>query len=225
MPCHCEAPAIHCLKIVRLVIKRACIQFSGLPDGNQVADLSCDDCLVVATLLSSVFDQYRDRDMGRGEGSRIKTGLISNVIISFVSNVISKKQNMNTMSNVLASTRIDKWLWAARFFKTRSLATDAIELGRVLQNEQRVKPAHNVKVGDMIEVRQAEQVWTIKVSRILDKRGSASIAQTMYEETAASIALRQQVAESKKYFREPSAQLAGRPTKRDRRLIDFTRSE
>ncbi|MFZ6773080.1 RNA-binding S4 domain-containing protein [Undibacterium sp. SXout7W] len=131
---------------------------------------------------------------------------------------------MNTISNTMESTRIDKWLWAARFFKTRSLATHAIELGRVLQNEQRVKPAHNVKAGDMIEVHLAEQVWTVRVQRILDKRGSASIAQTMYEETAASKALREQVAESKKYYREPSAQLTGRPTKRDRRLIDFTRS-
>ena len=121
------------------------------------------------------------------------------------------------------TTRIDKWLWAARFFKTRSLAIDAVELGRALQNEQRVKPAHSVKVGDLIEVHQAEQVWQVRVLRILDVRGSATIAQTMYEETAESAARRAKAAEDRKYYREPAANLNGRPTKRDRRQIDFTR--
>ncbi|MCH8619400.1 RNA-binding S4 domain-containing protein [Undibacterium sp. TS12] len=122
------------------------------------------------------------------------------------------------------STRIDKWLWAARFFKTRSLATNAIELGRVLQNEQRVKPAHSVKVGDVIEVQQAEQVWQVRVLRILEMRGPATLAQTMYEETLASAEKRAKAAEDRKYFREPTAQLQGRPTKRDRRQLDQTRS-
>ncbi|WP_422941167.1 RNA-binding S4 domain-containing protein [Undibacterium sp. TJN19] len=121
------------------------------------------------------------------------------------------------------TTRIDKWLWAARFFKTRSLATDAVELGRALQNEQRVKPAHSVKLGDLIEVHQAEQVWQVRVLRILDVRGSATVAQTMYEETAESAARRAKAAEDRKYYREPAANLNGRPTKRDRRQIDFTR--
>lgn len=122
------------------------------------------------------------------------------------------------------STRIDKWLWAARFFKTRSLATNAIELGRVLQNGQRVKPAHSVKSGDVIEVHQAEQVWQVKVLRILETRGPASVAQTMYEETAEGAQNRARAAEARKYFREPTANLQGRPTKRDRRQLDFTRS-
>ena len=92
----------------------------------------------------------------------------------------------------LSATRIDKWLWAARFFKTRSLASNAVELGRVLQNEQRVKPAHAVKIGDLLEIHYAEQVWTIEVIRILDVRGASSIAPTIYAETAESIAKRQQ---------------------------------
>ena len=119
----------------------------------------------------------------------------------------------------LSATRIDKWLWAARFFKTRSLASNAVELGRVLQNEQRVKPAHSVKIGDLLEIHHAEQVWTIEVVRILDVRGAASIAQTMYAETADSIAKRQQRAEHRRLHTEPAAQLQQRPTKRQRRQL------
>ncbi|MBC3870570.1 RNA-binding S4 domain-containing protein [Undibacterium oligocarboniphilum] len=121
------------------------------------------------------------------------------------------------------TTRIDKWLWAARFFKTRSLATHAVELGRVQQNGQRVKPAHNVKAGDLIEVQQGEQQWQIRVLRILDMRGPAAVAQTMYQETPDSLAKRTQAAEDRKYFREPAAAMQGRPTKRDRRQIDLAR--
>lgn len=122
--------------------------------------------------------------------------------------------------STLTSTRIDKWLWAARFFKTRSLATNAVELGRVLQNEQRVKPAHAVKVGDMLEIHHADQVWQVEVLRILEVRGSASIAQTMYAETADSITKRQQRAEYRRLHTEPAAQLQQRPTKRQRRQLD-----
>jgi ribosome-associated heat shock protein Hsp15 len=120
----------------------------------------------------------------------------------------------------LSATRIDKWLWAARFFKTRSLASNAVELGRVLQNEQRVKPAHAVKIGDLLEIHHAEQVWTIEVIRILDVRGAASIAQTMYAETADSIDKRQQRSEHRRLHTEPAAQLQQRPTKRQRRQLN-----
>lgn len=122
------------------------------------------------------------------------------------------------------STRLDKWLWAARFFKTRSLATQAVELGRVLQNEQRVKPAHAVKMGDLIEVHQAEQVWQLEVTRILEVRGPASVAQTMYQETAAGAAKRAQVQENRKYQQEPAAALTRKPSKRERRQLELTRS-
>ena len=121
------------------------------------------------------------------------------------------------MSN---TTRLDKWLWAARFFKTRSLATHAVDLGRVIQNEQRVKPAHDVKLGDLLEIHHGEQTWQVKVIRILEVRGSATVAQTMYEETDASLLQRQKAADDRKYFREPTAHIQGRPTKRDRRQID-----
>lgn len=121
------------------------------------------------------------------------------------------------------TTRIDKWLWAARFFKTRSLATHAVELGRVQQNGQRVKPAHNVKTGDLIEVPQGEQHWQVRVLRILDMRGPAAVAQTMYEETPDSLEKRTRATENRKYFREPAAAMQGRPTKRDRRQIDLAR--
>jgi ribosome-associated heat shock protein Hsp15 len=123
-------------------------------------------------------------------------------------------------ASALTATRIDKWLWAARFFKTRSLATNAVELGRVLQNEERVKPAHAVKVGDVLEIHHAEQVWTIEVVRILEVRGAASIAQTMYAETAESITKRQQRAEHRRLHTEPAAQLQQRPTKRQRRQLN-----
>ena len=121
------------------------------------------------------------------------------------------------------SIRIDKWLWAARFFKTRSLASAAVELGRVLQNQQRVKPAHGVKPGDLVDIQQEQQQWQVKVVRLLEVRGPASVAQTMYEETSDSAAKRARATEDRKYFREPSASLNGRPTKRDRRQIDSTR--
>jgi ribosome-associated heat shock protein Hsp15 len=118
------------------------------------------------------------------------------------------------------SIRIDKWLWAARFFKTRTLATQAVDLGRVLQNEQRVKPAHGVKIGDMLEIQHAEQVWQVQVLGLQEHRVSAKIAQTLYQETVSSQEKRAQIAEQKKYYREPAAALQGRPTKRDRRLLD-----
>lgn len=117
------------------------------------------------------------------------------------------------------STRIDKWLWAARFFKTRSLASNAVELGRVLQNELRVKPAHAVKIGDLLEIHHAEQLWQIEVVKIIEIRGSATIAQSMYAETAESIAKRQQKSELRRFQTEPAAQLEQRPTKRQRRQL------
>ncbi|MFZ6819494.1 RNA-binding S4 domain-containing protein [Undibacterium sp. Ji22W] len=122
-------------------------------------------------------------------------------------------------TNSLHSTRIDKWLWAARFFKTRSLASNAVELGRVLQNELRVKPAHAVKIGDLLEIHHAEQLWQIEVVKIIEIRGSATIAQSMYAETAESIAKRQQKSELRRFQTEPAAQLQQRPTKRQRRQL------
>lgn len=117
------------------------------------------------------------------------------------------------------SVRIDKFLWAARFFKTRSLATDAVTDGRVHLNDARTKPAHDIRVGDTFIVNNGATRWEAVVLALAEVRGSAVQAQTLYAETAASIALRQKETEQRKYFREPAQALKGRPTKRDRRLL------
>lgn len=117
------------------------------------------------------------------------------------------------------SVRIDKWLWAARFFKTRSLATQAVELGRVLQNEQRVKPAHAVKVGSVLEIQHGEQTSTIVVQGLSEVRGPAPVAQALYQETEESIKKRQQRAENRRMQVEPSVHIQGRPTKKQRRQL------
>jgi len=116
--------------------------------------------------------------------------------------------------------RLDKWLWAARFFKTRSLATDAIERGRVTVNGDRVKPARNVKVGDVLEIDNGSDQWEVDVMNLSDVRGPAPVARNLYEETEVSVARRAALAEQRRLYREPSAQLKGRPTKRDRRHLD-----
>lgn len=118
------------------------------------------------------------------------------------------------------SVRIDKWLWAARFFKTRSLATDAVDGGKVRLNGDRIKPARGVKPGDTLDIDNGSTEWEVVVQGLADKRGSATAAQALYSETEKSIAERQRNAEQRKLFREPSEAIKGRPTKRDRRLLD-----
>lgn len=118
------------------------------------------------------------------------------------------------------SVRIDKWLWAARFFKTRSMATDAVDGGKVRLNGERIKPARGVKTGDLLEIDNGSTEWEVQVERLSDTRGSASVAQTLYTEAERSIAERQKKAEQRKLFREPGEAIKGRPTKRDRRQID-----
>lgn len=119
----------------------------------------------------------------------------------------------------LAAMRIDKWLWAARFYKTRSLATQAIEQGRVKLNGARIKPAHEVKPGDRLEVQLGEAGWTLTVRALSMQRGPAPVAQMLYEEDPASIARRRQRAQERALTVSPAATIKGRPTKRDRRLI------
>lgn len=114
--------------------------------------------------------------------------------------------------------RVDKWLWAARFYKTRSLACDEIDKGRVQVNGATVKPAREVKVGDLIEVRIGNLTRSLNVTAISDKRGPAHVAALMYQETAASVEQRQLAAEQRHLAPEPALSLTqGRPTKRDRR--------
>ncbi|MGH8780584.1 RNA-binding S4 domain-containing protein [Paraburkholderia sp.] len=119
-----------------------------------------------------------------------------------------------------ARLRIDKWLWAARFFKTRSLAADAVEKGRVRVGGAPVKPAKDVRVGDRVEIEIEHAVWQVDVLGLCDVRGPASVAQTLYEETAEGKAKRLLELERRKTYREPAAAFHGRPTKRDRRVID-----
>ena len=118
------------------------------------------------------------------------------------------------------SVRIDKWLWAARFFKTRSMATDAVDSGKVRVNGERIKPARGVKVGDTLAIDNGATEWEVVVAGVSDTRGPASVAQTLYSETERSIAERQKKAEQRKLFREPGEAIKGRPTKRDRRQLD-----
>lgn len=115
--------------------------------------------------------------------------------------------------------RLDKWLWAARFYKTRSLATQAIEHGQVKLNGARVKPAREVKPGDRLEVQLGETGWNLTVRALSMQRGPAPAAQALYEEDPASHARRQQQASERKLAVNPAAAIKGRPTKRDRRLI------
>ena len=119
-----------------------------------------------------------------------------------------------------AKLRIDKWLWAARFFKTRSLAADAVEKGRVRIGGANVKPAKDVRVGDLVEIEIERLVWQVQVLGVCDVRGPATVAQTLYAETDESREKRQAEHERRKAYREPAETLHGRPTKRDRRIID-----
>ena len=115
--------------------------------------------------------------------------------------------------------RLDKWLWAARFFKHRSLATEAVGGGKVQLNGIRVKPAKDVKTGDRVDIQIADSRYTVIVRGIAEKRGSATIAQGLYEETPESIAAREAGHEERRLAATPGADLHGRPTKRDRRQI------
>lgn len=119
----------------------------------------------------------------------------------------------------LPRTRIDKWLWAARFFKHRTAATDAVDGGKVKLNGITVKPSREVKPGDRIDLTRDEGLCTVIVRAIADKRGSAPVARTLYEETPESIAQRETAREMHKLAAPPGADLHGRPTKRDRRQM------
>jgi ribosome-associated heat shock protein Hsp15 len=116
--------------------------------------------------------------------------------------------------------RLDKWLWAARFFKTRSLAQQAIAASQVKLNDERVKPAHELKVGDAVFLRKENSQWHVVVKTLSDKRGPAEAARKLYAETAASQAERERRGDLRRWGAEPAAQLKGRPTKRDRRRIE-----
>ena len=117
------------------------------------------------------------------------------------------------------SVRMDKWLWAARFFKTRAMASKACDLGRIQSNGQPVKPARDVHVGDMLQITNGGGDFRVEVLQLSDVRGPASVAQTLYQETDQSKELRAKAAAERKAMREFEQLPAGRPSKRDRRRI------
>jgi ribosome-associated heat shock protein Hsp15 len=117
------------------------------------------------------------------------------------------------------SVRIDKWLWAARFFKTRSLAARACDLSRVQSNGQPAKPAREVRIGDKLRVSNEGGDFEIEVLLLSEVRGPASVAQTLYRETEASRELRQKVAAERRAMKQFEELPSGRPSKRDRRRI------
>jgi ribosome-associated heat shock protein Hsp15 len=119
----------------------------------------------------------------------------------------------------MASIRTDKWLWAARFFKTRALAARACELGRIQSNGQQIKAAREVRVGDLLKVTNDGGDFQVEVLLLSEMRGPASVAQTLYRETEASRALRQKLADERKAMRQFASAPEGRPSKRDRRKI------
>jgi ribosome-associated heat shock protein Hsp15 len=117
-------------------------------------------------------------------------------------------------------TRIDKWLWAARFFKTRSQATAAVAGGKVEINGDTAKPAKTVKVGDRVRLRLGPAEYHLTVTGIEERRGSAAVAQTLYEESPESIATRQRIAGERRFAGAPSYEEKGRPSKKDRRDLE-----
>jgi ribosome-associated heat shock protein Hsp15 len=120
---------------------------------------------------------------------------------------------------MLAQTRLDKWLWAARFFKTRTLAARAIDAGHVLLNGARAKPSKDVRIDDLLDIRHYTVRWVIRVRLVSELRQSAGIAQTRYAETEESLAARAQAVEFKRLYKEPAAGRKGRPGKRERRQL------
>jgi ribosome-associated heat shock protein Hsp15 len=123
----------------------------------------------------------------------------------------------------LEGVRIDKWLWAARFFKTRSAATEAVAGGHMKVNGERAKPSREVSIGDRLEIRRDQQRWTVDVLALADRRGTAAAARELYEETPESATAREQRRLEAKASRTLGADLGARPTKRDRRRLDALR--
>ena len=121
--------------------------------------------------------------------------------------------------------RVDKWLWAARFFKTRSAAQQAIDGGRIKLNGERTKPAKTLSVGDQLVVHIGMCEWVVTVCELSDRRGPATVARALYEESEESIAKRSELVERRKAFGHPGSDREGRPTKRERRQLERWRDD
>jgi ribosome-associated heat shock protein Hsp15 len=118
------------------------------------------------------------------------------------------------------SVRLDKWLWAARFFKTRSLAQQAVEGGKVKLNGERTKPAKELRMGDELRIHIGAYEWVVRVAKLSDKRGPATVARTLYEEDEESRARRTEQVTLRRVAAAPGSDRRGRPTKRDRRELE-----
>jgi len=118
------------------------------------------------------------------------------------------------------SLRIDKWLWAARFFKTRSAAQQAVEGGKVKVNGERIKPSKEVRLADQLAINIGAYEWTVRVEGLSDKRGAAPVARTLYSEDESSRLKREEQAALRKLAAEPAQERHGRPTKRERRQLE-----
>jgi ribosome-associated heat shock protein Hsp15 len=127
------------------------------------------------------------------------------------------------MTREVGRVRVDQWVWAARFVKSRSLANDLVKAGRVQVNGERAKPSRPIKLGDRVEITVGQVRRTVIVAGVTDRRGPASDAALLYDETAESVTARELQADQDRLSRPPGADRIGRPTKRDRRRIDSTR--
>lgn len=124
------------------------------------------------------------------------------------------------MNDPRERVRFDKWLWAARFYKTRTLAAQAIDAGQARVGDERVKPAHAVRVGERVTVRRQGLVWEADVLALSDRRGSAADAALLYRESAESIAAREHAIAERKAALAAQIRFTGRPTKRNRRKLE-----
>jgi ribosome-associated heat shock protein Hsp15 len=124
------------------------------------------------------------------------------------------------MSDSRERVRFDKWLWAARFYRTRTLAAQAIDAGQARLDDERVKPSHAVRVGERVTVRRQGLVWEAEVIALSDRRGSAADAALLYRESADSVAARERAIAERQAALAAQARFTGRPTKRDRRKLE-----
>jgi|TARA_B110000971_G_scaffold216819_1_gene252493 ribosome-associated heat shock protein Hsp15 len=124
----------------------------------------------------------------------------------------------------VSGTRVDRWLWAARFFKTRSMAKAAVEGGKVHVDDQRTKPAKELRIGQVLTIRKGIQLQTVVVDALSEHRGSATVAQTLYTETAESIELREISVSRRRMERAGLTVPSGRPNKKDRRALSQLKS-
>ncbi len=129
------------------------------------------------------------------------------------------------MADAPSQTRIDKWLWAARFYKTRSLATAAVAGGKIEVNGEGAKPSKSVKPGDRVRIRLGPVEYVLTVKAIGERRGSAPAAQALYEESAESAAAREKIAAQRRYAAPPAYEEKGKPSKKDRREMERWRGK